>query len=943
MTKAKIFLFFLIFYGQIISAQHWEVIDKKMLSKRGEVDINPNRATYYDVDDDTLKNILWSAPKEDDVNVNASNTVIQIGLPNLQIKAFRIVAYDMMESMLAAKYRDIKTYRGVNVNNPLQHIHIDYTSLGFRASISSPGDDKIYIDHVYREEKTTRVVYYKKDYEESPGWGCSMNERTEAPHQTGGLRMADDCILRSYRLAQATTTQFSSIYGNNLTNIMSAVVTIINRVNQVYESELAVRLVLVNNTDQLFYISPTTGGYSNDGSGTDLTANQSNCTSVIGSSNYDIGHVFGTGNGGVAGLGVVCNLSNKGRGYTGRPNPVGDPFTIDYVCHEIGHQFSGNHTFAGWLGSCGGGNRNNSTAMEPGSGTTIMAYAGICTSTQNVQSNSDPFFHAISLQEIKNYITSTGNSCASLINTYINTPPVISSQSNYTIPISTPFALTLSATDPESNPMTYTWEQMDNVSGDITNSPMSGNLSGPMFRSIGPTASPTRYFPNISTVLSGSLSNTWEVLPSVSRTLNFRGVARDFTGVAGCISKIDLTVSTVSTAGPFMISSQNSATTWLEGQNVSITWDVAGTTANGINCNLVTILLSYDGGLTFPVMLNASTANDGQENIVVPSGITSTARIKVQSVGNIFFDINNTDIIINNGSPSFDVTVNPNALTLCNSQSQSVNVSIQSILGFNSSVTLTTSGFPASISNTISTNTLLPNQNTNIQFAPLNTPDGIYNGLITGASGATVQNKNISISIISLPSTSLVAPANNATEISNQPLLTWTSSTPGSNYEVQVALDASFTTIVLTSSTVNASLQLSNNLNNGTSYFWRVRSTNACGLGSWSGSFTFVTAQCFIYQATDLPISISASGTPTINSYITITDKGTITDLDIVNLMGLHTYISDLRFRIYTPSNTNQIFWNRPCDNEANFNINFDQSAPNSNWPCPPIGGGTYT
>src|SRR5690606_24225438 len=279
-------------------------------------------------------------------------------------------------------------------------------------------------------------------------------------------------------------------------------------------------------------------------------------TNVIGSANYDIGHVFSVGSGGCAGLSVLCNNSNKARGATGLNPPTGDPFYIDYVAHELGHQFGGNHT---QNQTC---NRVASAAYEPGSASTIMGYAGIC--PPNVQNNSDDYFHAISMLEMHNEITS--NNCHQTLS-FNNDPPDAGNTPNYTIPISTPFVLTGNGSDPNGDPITYCWEQYD-LESTSTEPPAANDTDGPMFRTFDPTTSPSRYFPRLQDLVN-NVSPQFEVLPSVTRTLNFRLTVRDYHNIGGCSDHDDVAVSVTSVAGPFQVTSQNTATTWTEAQNVT--------------------------------------------------------------------------------------------------------------------------------------------------------------------------------------------------------------------------------------------------------------------------------------------------------------------------------------------------------------------------------------
>lgn len=481
---------------------------------------------------------------------------------------------------------------------------------------------------------------------------------------------------RTYRLAMACTYEYSvAVDGPTPTvaGVLSAIVTSVNRVVGVYELEMAITLELVANTDDLIWI--TSGDpYNNSNGSSMLSVNNTQCNNIIGSANYDIGHVFSTGGGGIASLGSICG-NGKGQGVTGSPNPQGDPFDIDYVAHEMGHQFGGPHTFNSPTGSCSG-NRSGSNAYEPGSGSTIMAYAGICGS-DNLQAHSDAYFHANSLQRIYNTITqSSKNNCPVKVLTGNASPGLAPFTATYSIPISTPFELQApQAVDSLATDtlMTYCWEQWDRSSSSLTWT--NSMATGPIFRSFLPTESRWRVFPAIQKVVTNVSSYLGEKLPTSARTLTFRLTSRGVYNGLGVthFSDDSIKLNVINTTTPFVVTIPNTNVTWLGGSTQTVTWDVSQTNAAPISCANVDIYLSVDGGYTYPYIVAAGMTNNGSASVTIPNvANTTTARIKVKGAGNVFFDISNMNFKIDN-DPSLP-PANPNSVQQVAAQDPSIKV-----------------------------------------------------------------------------------------------------------------------------------------------------------------------------------------------------------------------------------------------------------------------------
>ncbi len=632
----------------------WRDLEESAIARPGQQrTLIPQFYRTLSLDKDAFTKLVSQVQMEFTQAATANPVVMSLPMPDGTFARFRVVESPIMDPALAAQFPEIKTYQGQGIDDPTATSRFDWTPAGFHGQVLS-AEKAVYIDPYAKGDTTNYISYYKRDIQkEAAPFRCYVTETTPLTKLggPGAPSVSNSGTLRSYRLALAATGEYTDNFrqagdtdAQAQARALLAMITTMNRVNGIYEREVAVRMILIANETAIIYTDATTDPYTAPpGSGTINSQNQTNLDAVIGDANYDIGHVIGISSGGLASLAVVCASGAKASASTGRPTPSGDAFDVDYVAHEMGHQFGGSHTFNnGTDGSCGGGTRTGSAAYEPGSGSTIMAYAGIC-APANLQPNSDDYFHVKSLEQIVAFITGGGGSVCAATTATGNNVPVVSAGPDYTIPTSTPFVLTAAGFDPDGDALTYCWEEYDLGSA---SPPEGDNGSRPIFRSFDPVTSPARTFPKLADILSNT-SSFGESLPTTNRTMTFQVTARDNRAGGAAINTSTMQATVTTSSGPFLVTAPNTAVVWQVGSTQTVSWNVANTTAAPVSCANVKVSLSTDGGSTFPIVLAASTANDGSESVTVPSASGTTSRVKVEAVGNIFFDISNTNFTIN--------------------------------------------------------------------------------------------------------------------------------------------------------------------------------------------------------------------------------------------------------------------------------------------------------
>lgn len=832
-------------------------------------------------------------------SARGKEVVLSLPMPDGRWARFRVAESPVMPPALQDKYPDIRTYTGVGIDDPTASLKCDLTPRGFHAAIFSAQHEPVFFDPYPPNASDHAMVYFKSALKPpKEPWKCSVDEAPVKSARAEGSapEVVGDCQLRRYRLALACTGEYAQFQGGTKPLALAAMVTTLNRVNGIYERDLGIVLELVPNNDTLIFLNPDTDGYSNNNSSMMLLQNVAKCNALIGPENYDIGHVFSTGGGGIAGLRVVCNDNTKARGVTGRPAPVGDPFDIDYVAHEMGHQFGANHT---QNNSC---NRNDATAVEPGSGSTIMGHSGIC--SPNVQNNSDDYFHAISLQEIRQYTAlGAGDGCAQKLDINNHAPTVAPvGGMGFTIPHSTPFVLTAEGEDADSDVLTYCWEQMDNPSAPMP--PQPSNVAGPMFRSLKPTASPERYFPSLDFLVANAI-NSWECLPAVERTLRFQVTVRDNHLGGGCTAFAEVSISVAGDSGPFKVLQPNADTVWYVGQVQTVRWDVARTDTAPVNCAEVILRLSTDGGWTYPHLLAGPVPNTGEAQIKVPLLLSDSCRVRVQAVGNVFFDISDQNFRIELPPvPDFRVETSlPNAaVQRCVGDSLAFWVHTRSIGGFSGEVTLAFDGLPPGATAAIVPSSLLSSDSAFVVIGGLTAP-GQYALSLVGTSDTLVRKHEIALQVVGTkpPTPTLATPLNGQRGITPESALQWTSADNVLYHHVQVARNPAFhpSQIAWETSVVDTEAFVSS-LQPNAVYYWRVRAENACGQSEYSPVWAFQTAQpaCgFEFTSEEVPADISSAQPTTVTSSLLLSDPRPLAEVAVwMNLE--HTWVGDLRARL---------------------------------------------
>ena len=917
--------------------------------KLSKFHLQENKVQFFKLNQVSLQQQLASATLRGRSN-KISNTIIDIPGVNGALESFKIYEAQIFSPSLAAKFPNIKSYIGFSTNNSGATLRMSVSPNGVQTMVTYTDKPALFMQPM-SHDSSDYVLYDKGargDYQNT--FECKTIDKLHKTYRNKNTantnRNANDQTLRKFRLAMSVNGEYTTYHGGTVADALAAINATITRVNAVFETDMAVTFELVDAT-QLIYTDAATDPYSTslDNWNEEL---QNTLTNTIGNAAYDIGHMFGaSGGGGNAGcIGCVCiddttstTDLNKGAGITSPSDgiPEGDNFDIDFVAHEIGHQMGANHTFSHITEGTG-------VNAEPGSGTTVMAYAGI-TGVNNVQLHSDAYFHYYSIKQILDNLV---NRTCWTGTTITNNPPIASAGSDYTIPQGTAYILKGSATDADGgDTLSYCWEQTD--SGQVTNTSFGPALtSGSMNRSLPPSSSSDRYIPKLNRVIAGQLTQTnptinsdWETVSTVGRTLNWALTVRDRApsaiGLNGQ-SSFDLMQITVdATSGPFVVTSQSTNVTWDVGSNQDITWDVAGTNVAPVNTTTVNIKLSIDGGLTYPINLASNITNDGSHNITVPAvgGDTTTARIMVEGNNNIFYALNETNFSIQESE--FVLNVSNTTLNVCEPNDAVFNFTYNTFLGFTGTTTFSTTNLPAGATAVFSPTTASADDTAVTVTISGTTTVGIgnYAFKLVGTSGAITKDGDVNLNVFSstFSTLSLSTPVNGASNIPANGNLTWTADVNAQDYVLEIASDAGFASVVESASPTSNSYTTTA-LAINTEYYWRVKPRNLCGEGAFSSVFSFTTQDisCSSFNAIDTPINIPDNNATGITSTLNISNENALVITDInVTINATHPWVGDLTLTLTSPNGTIVTLVSSRNDPGLNYtNTVFDDAATNT-------------
>lgn len=968
MSNRLLSFILLILLSTTLNGQHifWrDVSVDPGLGRSGEDPVVIDNYRAITVDMTAFKDLLEAAPDENQTSGGRTQMELSFPLPGGGTETFRVYRSSLMMPRLAAKYPDIQSFRLAGTERANSGGRFTYGTKGLMAVLHTRAGEVI-IDALATDRNDLYRVYFNREatFEgaDLAALACGftpdmLQEELEADEWeaerpvSGGRSGADAVDIRVYSIALACTGEYAQTHGGTVESVLSSFNEAVTLLTDIFEREVSIRFTLVEDTEKLIWLDPQFDPFVNANGGVALLSQISDAftnDAKITLSSFDLGHLF-TGNctdvGGVVN-GRACNFGRE-RGVSCHSSSNMPVMVRRIVAHEVGHQFSASHTFTN-CPSASGGQTISDTAVEPGSGSTIMSYAGIC-GNQNIVNDNDGYFHVLSLEQITNYSrVGTGRTCATSISIN-NTEPVVEIDypSGFYIPISTPFQLAGSGSDAEDEDLTFCWEEYDIGPLSELGAP-EGNT--PLFRSFPPSSNPTRIFPQIESVVT-STPNRAEILPDYARDLTFRLTVRDNNPAGGAAIWEEVAFKTTEEAGPFtIVSPDTDRPDWEAGTYQEVVWDVADTDRDPVNCKWVNILLSTDGGYTYPFVLATGVPNNGSAMVPVPDIETVAARIKVEANDNIFFNISSQNFRVTaSQTAGFTLTASQNSQKVCLPDLVGINLETQGFLGFEEEISFElVDGLPEGAIFDFSPATIKPGESSTllIDIPDLNNTGQYLVQLRGMVPGIDTISQTIYLDLTSndFSDLSMLEPFNGQRDIGLTTSLTWSKAVNADEYVVELADDPSFEApFLLDAAVFDASVAEFNPdviLEENTLHYWRLRPVNACVDGAYLPVSTFHTETviCNDFTAEDTPVIIPGSGLPTKESIISVDFDGTISDLNIPLLQGSYQPVNSLRFSLISPAGTEVILFDGNCNNTTDLLLGFDDQAPDT-ITCPPDDG----
>ncbi len=941
-------LIFLLFSSTYLSAQNfWKVIHAEEIPSSAVIvntTIPQKRQTLY-LSYNRLKKYLQSAPQE--LN-NKHGLILNIPMPEGKMEPFECFFSSVLEDPTQHDIYGTYTYKAKSVNHPTWSLRMDVSPWGFRASVHTE-KGQFFVEPLTAKAGEYYTSYYIEDLaKEKPDlfkYICEVDQSIVdlRPHKDPTLDLrGEDWPLMTFRLAISCTGEWggsSSLGGGTVDLAMAKMISAVNVIDEVYEREFGIRLLLVSGNKNLIFLNPKIDPFSDAKLGGALIGqNTAVINRHIGKNAYDIGHVFTatcTDVGGIAALSSVCS-SGKGAGvtcwYTSNLNYV----AVQISCHEMGHQFSAPHTF----NNCNG-NESGSTAFEPGGGSTIMSYSGLCGSQSFVR-RADPVFHNNSLTKVYNHSRVSDNgSCGKPVPSG-NTRPTatIPLEGGFTIPYLTPFELTGEGIDSEKDAMTYSWEQYTTGRSIDIGHPTKEDGYVPLFRSFPPSTSPTRIFPRLSLILNQRnnipVSDLTELLPPYDFKFKFAFTVRDNNPNAGAVAWDYISFDATESAGPFRVLWPNERETLTAGTYQLIQWDVAKTDLPPVNCKEVNIYLFKDGDYDHPIPLVENTPNDGSEWIILPDTSIRAGRIKIKAAHSIFFDVSDRPIKVSKSTnPEVSLGIFPNSMVACAPESFDLTIRTTGAGSGQSIQFVDISGLPAEASYSFSKLDIEAGDSTTLHFdftqvKEADLSEAIVSYVIDQKDTQALAPIPIRVVRNYYQDLALLSPVLEH-KFAVGPVYSWKSDADASSYEIEIATSPAFDakSIVFSASDLTKTTTRGPLLDVNTLYFWHVRGINECGVGPWTKTTAFSTlaSACSNYKAKIDNQIISSGQTRTFT--IPVPQQFTVSDINIENITLSSEYLNGINIQLVAPDDsTKVVVWKNACANSVYMNVGFDDDAP---------------